>query len=74
MDNAVTKQDLEDAFARFSQYILHEMGLRFDKIGKRFDEVNAHLARIDDRLARQGIMLSGGTQALWRPARTRHAS
>jgi len=46
----ITKQDLRDpldeAFTRFSQHVLHE-------VGARFDEVNTRLESIDSRLKLQ---------------------
>jgi hypothetical protein len=41
---------LDDAFTRFSQHILHEVGMRFD-------EVNVRLESIDTRLKLQAGLI-----------------
>jgi hypothetical protein len=74
MDNGITKRDLtdamagmekqfdlrlDDAFTRFSQHILHE-------VGTRFDEVNARLTSIDSRLGLQAGLIQSGARAMVR--------
>jgi hypothetical protein len=70
MENGVTKQDLidlearidarlDDAFTRFSQHILHE-------VGTRFDEVNVRLESIDTRLKLQAGLIQSGARAMAR--------
>jgi hypothetical protein len=34
---------LDDAFTRFSQHVLHEVGSRFDETNKRLDSIDARL-------------------------------
>jgi len=34
---------LDDAFTRFSQHILHEVGARFDEVGTRLDSIDSRL-------------------------------
>jgi hypothetical protein len=59
----VTKQDLHEAldqaFTRFSQHILHE-------VGTRFDETNARLESIDTRLKLQAGLIQSGARAMAR--------
>jgi hypothetical protein len=55
----VTKQDLEDAFTRFSQHILHE-------VGARFDETRTRLESIDTRLKLQAGLIQSGSRAMAR--------
>jgi len=62
-NNGVTKQELETAldgaFTRFSQHILHEVGVRFD-------ETNARLESIDSRLKLQAGLIQSGARAMAR--------
>jgi hypothetical protein len=59
----ITKQDLrdalDDAFTRFSQHVLHE-------VGTRFDETNARLESIDSRLKLQAGLIQSGARAMAR--------
>jgi hypothetical protein len=59
----VTKQDLRDAldeaFTRFSQHILHE-------VGGRLDEVSNKLESIDSRLKLQAGLVQSGSRAMAR--------
>ena len=58
MENGITKRDLtdamvglekqldlrlDDAFTRFSQHILHEVGARFDEVGTRLESIDSRL-------------------------------
>jgi hypothetical protein len=59
----LTKQDLrdalDDAFTRFSQHILNE-------VGARFDETGARLESIDSRLKLQAGLIQSGARAMAR--------
>jgi hypothetical protein len=41
----ITKQDLRDAsdeaFTRFSQHVLHEVGVRFDEVATRLESIDS---------------------------------
>jgi hypothetical protein len=50
---------IDAAFTRFSQHVLHEVGIRFD-------EVNVRLASIDSRLKLQGGLIQAGSRAIAR--------
>jgi hypothetical protein len=56
----ITKQDLrnalDDAFTRFSQHILNE-------VGARFDETRTRLESIDARLKLQAGLIQSGARA-----------
>jgi hypothetical protein len=59
----ITKQDLrdalDDAFTRFSQHVLHEVGARFDEVGIRLES-------IDSRLKLQAGLIQSGARAMAR--------
>jgi hypothetical protein len=59
----ITKQDLhdalDDAFTRFSQHVLHEVGARFDEVGVRLES-------IDSRLKLQAGLIQSGARAMVR--------
>src|SRR5580698_10356834 len=59
----ITKQDLrdalDDAFTRFSQHVLHEVGARFDEVGTRLES-------IDSRLKLQAGLIQSGARAMAR--------
>jgi hypothetical protein len=59
----ITKQDLRDAldeaFTRFSQHVLHEVGVRFDEVGTRLES-------IDSRLKLQAGLIQSGSRAMAR--------
>lgn len=50
---------LDEAFTRFSQHILHE-------VGTRFDDVNKRLESIDTRLRLQAGLIQSGARAMAR--------
>jgi hypothetical protein len=62
----ITKQDLrdalDDAFTRFSQHVLHEVGVRFD-------EMDTRLESIDSRLKLQAGLIQSGALAMTRLGR-----
>jgi len=66
----ITKQDLcdasDDAFTRFSQHVLHEVGARFDEANARFDEMGTRLESIDSRLKLQAGLIQSGARAMAR--------
>jgi len=43
----ITKQDLEEAFTRFSQHILHEVETRLDEKNEKLDDIDRRLRRVD---------------------------
>jgi hypothetical protein len=59
----ITKQDLrdalDDAFTRFSQQVLHDVGPRFDEVGTRLES-------IDSRLKLQAGLIQSGARAMAR--------
>jgi hypothetical protein len=59
MSDYVTKADLEDAFTRWAQHILTE-------VGTRLNETNQRLESIDSRLKLQAGLIQSGARAMAR--------
>jgi len=57
---------LDEAFTRFSQHILHEVGSRFDEVNARFDSVDARFDSVDARLKLQAGLIQSGARAMAR--------
>jgi hypothetical protein len=64
---------LDEAFTRFSQHILNEVGsrfeevkARFDSVDARFDSVDARFDSVDARLKLQAGLIQSGARAMAR--------
>ena len=57
---------LDEAFTRFSQHILNEVGSRFEEVKARFDSVDARFDSVDARLKLQAGLIQSGARAMAR--------